>query len=297
MTLVNLFSYKEYIQLVQVERNVQLVNWPMIQYDTKVYQGVTNTLDFVVRNNERRPISLVQVSLEAVISNQLTAEIVLTKAVEVTVPLEGKARLVLEPGELEDWPAGYYDYSIQTVNPNDQRFLLFTDINKSTTGYFELFPGVIGGISKPTEILAAQFTQTPIGNNNDIMYVSGAYPGDAQSQKANGQHTVAVYQTKWLGKFWIQASLSNESPLPSEWFYIPLTTGADPMYTFDSTNNGGAQPTLFNFSGNYYWVRFGFIPIWSPLAGTNGEYSPVNLNEYATLVVNDGVFHKVLYKN
>lgn len=297
MTLVNLFSYREYIQLVQVDRNVQLVNWPMIQYDTKIYQGVTNVLDFVVRNNERRPINLSGTEMWVIISNQETGEILARKDAEVTSALEGKARLVLEPYEIEDWPVGYYDYSVSTNVGTDQTFLLFTDINKSTTGYFELFPGVIGGISKATEILASQFTQTPVGNADDIMYVSGAYPGDAQSNRANGQHTVAVYQTRWLGKFFIQASLSNDSPLPSEWFYVPLTNGPDPMYTFDRTNNSGDSPTLFNFSGNYYWVRFGYLPVWSPLVGYNGEYDPINVNEYATLVVNDGVFHKVLFKN
>ena len=291
MPTVFLYSFKEYVQLLQFDANPQLVNWPMTIYDTKLYKGVTNTIDFVIRNNERRPINLVGLTLQATIQDQLTGEVVLTKNVEVTVAIQGKARLVLDPGEVEDLNAGYYNYSIQNIDVNGISQLFYTDINQSSIGSFELFDGVLRTMLPATEVLAAQFTQTPIGNNDDVMFVTGSFPGDAQTQRANGMHTVAVYQTRFIGKFFIQASLSNNNPMPSEWFFIPLMPGPDPMYTFDYTNNQGIGPTLFNFDLNAYWVRFGYIPIWS------GIDSPISVDEFATLIVNDGVFHKILYKS
>lgn len=297
MPTVFLYSFKEYVQLLQFDANPQLVNWPMTIYDTKLYKGVTNTIDFVIRNNERRPINLVGLTLQATILNVLTGEVMLTKMVDITVAIQGKARLILDPGDTEDLDPGYYNYSIQSVDLNNVAQLFYTDINQSGVGTFELFDGVLRTFSPATEILAAQFTQTPIGNNDDIMFVTGSFPGDAQTQRANGMHTVAVYQEKFLGKFFIQASLSNNNPLPSEWFFVPLQPGSDPMYTFDYTNNQGPGPTLFNFVLNAYWVRFGYIPIWSGLVGSSGEYYPITLNETAQLVVNDGLFISVLYKN
>ena len=297
MSTVFLFAFREYVQLVQTNGNPNYINWPMITYDTKVYKGVTNTIDFVVRNNERRPVNLTGLDLSCTIQNQATGEILLTKQVNTLVALQGKAQLVLDPGDIEEWPANYYDYVVETTNDNGIQGLLYTDINKDVTGTFQLFDGVLRTQVPATEVLQEQFTQTPLGNNNDLMYLTGAFPGDAQSQKSNGMHTVAVYQSKWNGKFFIQASLSNQAPLPTEWFYIPLTTGPDPMYTFDNSNNAGPGPTLFNFSGNYYWVRFGYIPIWSPLVGSAGELNPAPPQAYYTAVVNDGLFHKVLYKN
>jgi hypothetical protein len=297
MSTVFLFAFREYVQLVQTNGNPSYINWPMITYDTKVYKGVTNTIDFVVRNNERRPINLNGLELQATIQNQANGEILLTKTVNTLVALQGKAQLILDPGDIEDWPANYYDYVIQATDVNGIQTLMYTDLNKDTTGTFQLFDGVLRTQLPATEILQPQFTQTPLGNNDDIMYLTGAYPGDAQSQRANGMHTVAVYQTKWYGKFFIQASLTVDSPLPNEWFYVPLAVGQDPMYTFDSSNNQGPGPTLFNFSGNYYWVRFGYIPIWSPLVGNAGELYPNPLPAIATTVVNDGIFDKVLYKS
>jgi hypothetical protein len=63
------------------------------------------------------------------------------------------------------------------------------------------------------------------------------------------------------------------------------------MYTFTYLNNDGLTPTLFNFDLNAYWVRFGYIPVWS------GIDSPISVDEFAQLIVNDGVFHKILYKS
>jgi hypothetical protein len=291
MPTVFLYKFKEYVQLLQFDANPQLVNWPMTIYDTKLYKGVTNTIDFVIRNNERRPINLVGLTMQATIQDQLTGEVVLTKTVDVTVAIQGKARLTLDPGEVEDLNSGYYNYSIQNTDVNGISQLFYTDINQNGIGSFELFDGVLRTMLPATEILAAQFTQTPIGNNDDVMFVTGSYPGDAQTQRANGMHTVAVYQTRFLGKFFIQASLSNNNPMPSEWFFIPLQPGPDPMYTFDYNNNQGPGPTLFNFDLNAYWVRFGYIPVWS------GVDSPLSVDAFAQLIVNDGVFNKILYKS
>ena len=291
MPTVFLYKFKEYVQLLQFDANPQLVNWPMTIYDTKLYKGVTNTIDFVIRNNERRPINLVGLTMQATIQDQLTGEVVLTKTVDVTVAIQGKARLTLDPGEVEDLNSGYYNYSIQNTDVNGISQLFYTDINQNGIGSFELFDGVLRTMLPATEIVAAQFTQTPIGNNDDVMFVTGSYPGDAQTQRANGMHTVAVYQTRFLGKFFIQASLSNNNPMPSEWFFIPLQPGSDPMYTFDYNNNQGPGPTLFNFDLNAYWVRFGYIPVWS------GVDSPLSVDAFAQLIVNDGVFNKILYKS
>jgi hypothetical protein len=290
MPTLDLFSFKEYVQLVQVDRNTQLVNWPMIQYDIKIYKGVTNTIDFVVRNNERRAVNLVGNSLECTVAFQDTGEIVLTKPAIAMTPTDGKAQLILDPDEIEDLPAGYYNYVVKTIDDNGIERLLFTDINKRVTGSFELFDGVLRSEVPAIEIDAKQFTMTPEGIYNGLSYVTGAFPGDAQTNKANGTHTVAVYQTKWLGKFFIQASLSPEPPMPSEWFDIRL----DPdtvWYEFNKHNNAGDTPTLFNFDLNAYWVRFGYVPIWA-----NG-INPVDARPLSTMIVNDGVFHKVLYKN
>lgn len=278
MATVYLYKYREYVQLAQADRNVPNINLPMIIYDTKIYKGVTNSIEFVIRNNDRKPINLVGFDLIVQIREVNNAsratsepEILLEKRAIMIDETVGKAKLVLDPEDIEDWNTGYFRYTVRTVNTNGQNELLYTDVNKSTWGTFELIEGIASSLVPAVEILAKNFTPVPRGYY-DTLYTTGAIAGDSQAQRASGTHTIAVYTTGWRGKIWVEGSLTNEPPSPSEWFYIPLTTTTD---YFEYTDKNSTSPKLINFTKNLYWVRF--------------SYSPDPMNR--------GVFDKILYKN
>lgn len=279
MATVILFKYKEYIQLTQADKNVPNINLPMIQYNTKVYKGVTNTIDFLVKNNDRKPVRIVGLTLIAQIrainsptNAKAPPDILLEKELEIIDETKGKAKLVLTPGEIDDWMAGSYRFTIKTINTSNETELLYTDINKETWGSFELMEGMASSLIPPIVIDGKKFTETPVDWDLRTKMVTGAIPGDAQASRATGTHTVVVYTNKWTGKFWIEGSLTNEPPLPNEWFKIPLTAEHD-YYEF--TDNTNTAPKLFNFTMNLYWIRFVYYPD----------------------VQNIGKFTKILYKN
>jgi len=281
MPIAYLFKFPEYNHLVKADFASSNINWPMIQYDTKIFKGVTNNIDFVIRNNDRKAIKLVSYQLQAQIqqvntpsnSMDFLPEVLLTKMVDITDEINGKARLVLTPEDIQNWNPGYYRYVVKIINDDNTTEYLYTDVNKSTFGSFELKEGVISSLAPAIEIDESQFTPTPINLYDDTVWVSGGVQGDAQVGRANGTHTFAVYQNNFLGQFWIQGSLSSDSPLPTEWFYIPLDPNND--YFEFTANNNNLGPTLFNFSMNVYWLRFIYKPD----------------------LANTGTFGKVLYKN
>ena len=281
MPTVFLFKFPEYVPLVKWDAYAPNVNWPMIQYDTKIFKGVTNSIDFVVRNNDRKPIKLVDYQIQAQIqqvnvpsnSQGFLPEVNLIKNCVVINELDGKVRLDLLPEDIDTWSPGYYRYVIQLTDGQGRTEYLYTDINKNTFGTFELREGIISSLMPPITIESAQFTPTPVDSFIGTAYMTGAIPGDAQAGRANGSHTIAVYQTRYQGKFWIQGSLTNEAPLPAEWFDIKI--GDKKTYYEFTTKNNAQGPTLFNFSMNVYWLRF--------------LYQPIDANK--------GVFLKVLYKN
>lgn len=276
MATVYLYKYREYVQLVQADKNVPNINLPMIQYDTKIYKGVTNTIDFVIRNNDRKPIGMVGYTLRAQIrevNNPTNAkaptEVLLEKNLIMVDERAGKAKLVLDPEDIEDWETGYYRYTIRTINQDGTNELLYTDINKDTWGDFQLIEGISSSIVPAVEIKAEQFTPTPSGDYG-MRYVTGAIPGDAQAQRASGCHTFAVYTDSWVGKVWVEGSLTNEPPLPSEWFKVPLTDTTDYFeYTVDDI--GKLNVKLINFTMNLYWVRF----IYEPNSVNRGKFSRI----------------------
>lgn len=279
MATVYLYKYREYVQLVQADKNVPNINLPMIIYDTKVYKGVTNTIDFVIRNNDRKPISMVGYTLIAQIREvnnpsraTVPPEVLLEKALVPSDETAGKYKLVLDPEDIEDWETGYYCFNVRTVNINGINELLYTDINKDTWSNFQLIEGIASSLVPPLTIEAKQFTPLPLGDYGEL-FGTGALPGDAQSQKASGTHTIAVYTEDWLGKIWVEGSLTNQPPLPSEWFKIKLATNQDYIELTASNNKPGIR--LINFTMNLYWIRI--------------LYQPDRMNR--------GVFLKILYKN
>lgn len=280
MSTVFLFKFPEYIPLVKWDSYAPNINWPMIQYDTKVYKGASNSIDFVIRNNDRKPIKLVDYQLQAEIqqvnspsNNQgFLPEVLLVKNCVVIDELMGKARLDLQPEDIQHWNPGYYRYVIKITDGQNRSEYLYTDINKNTFGNFELKEGVVSSLAPSIELDASKFTPTPVDSFTGTVFISSGVAGDAQTGRANGTHTIAVYQTRFQGKFWIQGSLNNEPPLPNEWFDIQIGEKT-PYYQFTPSNNA-LGPTLFNFTMNVYWLRF--------------IYQPIDANQ--------GVFLKVLYK-
>lgn len=267
-----LFKFKEYVQLWQTDRNVPNINGPMIQYDTKIYKGVTNTIDFQVRNNDRKPVNLVGYQIEALVQRVEQPELLLEKPIQTTDDKTGKCRLTLYPGEIETWLAGYYRYTVRLTDVTGKQEYLYTDINRSTFGTFELIEGMSVSLSPALEINASDFTPLPSGEYENT-WSTGALIGDAQDNRTNGMHTVVAYTSNnFQGKFWIQGSLTTQAPQYGDWFDIPLTISTN---YFQYTEKDSPRIKVFNLTGNYYWIRMFY------------KVDPIN----------KGSFDKVLYKS
>jgi len=281
MSIQFLYKFPEYIPLVKYDPRISRINMQAFQYNTKVYKGVSNNIDFVVQNNDRKPIRLFDLKIEVQIQRadqpsnmiQYSPEVLLKKNCTITDEQNGKCRLTLHHDEIQHWSAGFYRYVVKMFDQNDIPEYLFTDINKNTFGFFELQEGVVSSIQPAIEICDYQFTPTPVNLYDYTIYVSSAYPGDAQTGRSNGMHSVAVYQENYLGKFWVEGSLSSDSPLPDEWFKLPMANYGY-AYEYEFFNNW-ISPIAFNFTMNLYWIRFVYKPD----------------------LANCGRFLRVLYKN
>lgn len=256
MSTVFLFQTSDLIQLTWEIDTVRNINLPMIQYNTKIYKGVTNSLDFQVKNNDRKAINLAGLTLTVRINNVETSDVLLTKAAQLTDEPNGRAQLILTPTEISEWPAGFYTYNVETTDTSGISRFLCVDLNRSITGNFELID-TIGNILVPaTTIKGSQFTPQPIGSYSSI-WSSTAFPGNAQLGLLNGMHTCVVYQTNWTGKFWIQTSLNNDPPRDYEWSNSTIGTSGEDYYLFTNST-----PTIcyFNIVISCNWIRFRFLP-------------------------------------
>lgn len=77
--------------------------------------------------------------------------------------------------------------------------------------------------------------------------VGEKYRGDGYYGRSDGLHTAQITVSDMVGTIKIQGTLAVE-PVDADWFDI---TGAE----YDSTADGRTGSFMYNFTGNFVWVR------------------------------------------
>ena len=109
--------------------------------------------------------------------------------------------------------------------------------------------------------------QAHVGDSTVQTHTGEKFKGDGYYGRSDGFHTVQYTVTGFQGKIDMQATLAI-NPADADWFTI---TGTNLTSTDDSGQyNTGTH--LFNFTGNYVWVR-AYISNW-----TDGTVRSVLLN-------------------
>lgn len=96
-----------------------------------------------------------------------------------------------------------------------------------------------------------------------LTLVSNKVKGDGYYGGSDGNHTVQIQITNFVGRLEIQASLSSE-PTANDWFPVAFssTLGVDTTGLVGSTstsvvlyNTATTNIKSYNFTGNFVWVR------------------------------------------
>lgn len=262
MPSVNLYQIPQVINTTQA--GGVGVNSATNKVDFDVSKNVTNEIEFLLKDIDRKAVSLTSKTMVIYIVNQKTNTVMLQKKLTVMNAPRGHCRLTISPSDIMDWDTGYYSYSI-TLLQDGQQTLVHQDQNRSQYGYLEVKQGPLP-VPQSATVITPQEMQLDF---NDLgmfkKYISGAYEGAAQRDNRVGIHSVALYAKDLSGTFYIQASLENGVPTAiQEWFDVEITTTNttnDPdvvnsRYVF--SNLTGVKN--IQFQGSFMWVRFVFIP-------------------------------------
>lgn len=111
------------------------------------------------------------------------------------------------------------------------------------------------------EISTAQLVHP--GDSTTETRVSDKLKGDGYYGRSDGLHTVQYNLNGFIGNIVVQGTLAV-SPEDSDWF-----TASDSEYSTSTTSTGAY---LYNFTGNYVWVRI-YISSW-----TDGTITSIVLN-------------------
>lgn len=230
---------------------LEILNLPMNRFDINVYQGSNNTIDFIVRNIDRKPINLIDKTLTAWISNVQSKELVLNRDLIVIDELKGLARLCLFDGDISTWAPGFYQYAITFLEDDGTQGFVYTNQAFRAIGTFELHAGIIPATAFTIEITTFNFDMGNFFDNTDDSFVSTATSGAAQTNLTNTLHTVAIYLTSYCGTITIEATLDETVPTnPNSWYIVSTLPFVSPTT--------GIQ--YVNFDVNVNWVKFRHLP-------------------------------------
>ena len=103
--------------------------------DFRIYKGVDNRIEFLLRNTDRKAVPLMGRTVRIVFRNRHTGQVLADPLVEVVNEQKGSCVLILEKALTQDWPEGALQYSALVEDPEGHQFLLFADHNQRATAY------------------------------------------------------------------------------------------------------------------------------------------------------------------
>lgn len=265
MPAIKIYKIPVVVDLTQLDHGVRNNNMPFRESDFSVYKGSHNPIEFIVRNNDRRPVDLTNKTVAITIIDFHTGAIVDQQPVEILDPLKGRVRYTFNPLDTAEWQPDVYKYTILITNEDTTTNLLAVDQDNNAAGFFEFVDGVLPQLTDSDVILGSQFTEVNIvpPTLEPTIFVSGGLQADAFLCHNDGLHTAAVYLTDYAGKFWIEGTLEDDpTALDKDWFIISLSS----FFKYHEFGNTPLPSDIFsgieafNFTGSIRFVRFKHQP-------------------------------------
>ena len=220
------------------------VNSPLNYRFLKLFRGFDSQFFFFVKNQDRKPIMLQGVTVNASFINRVDRSTVVSKKAIITDYDDGSIKVVLTVGESALFSQGLYDLVFSYTNDVGLVLPLYCDTNMRPN--FTVECSEEGDALPLTTQINDTFTTQVI--NTVTYYYSSALKATGYFNKPNGLVTLAVYGTGYTGNFYVEGALS-ENPTEGDWFNITLGSYTDPFYPYIA--HTGIDPWTFRTNVNY----------------------------------------------
>lgn len=242
--------------LIDKKRKVELtlretggsVNWnlPMNTNDFRVFKDVQNTVEFVVRDTDRKPVNMMGRTAKINFYDHRLDKLLWSKELRVINEAKGICKLEITPDIMADWYLQTYSYQVLVTNTDSTVHMLYVDANETQRGFFELMQGPKFEPYASKTVAYGDLTPVAVEANSDrVAYrITSAIPGSLQTGNSAGVHTVAAYLENFTGRLVIQGSVEEGVPGGWDWFEIE---------THEFDHETGLQG--FSFDANLSWVR------------------------------------------
>ena len=255
--LITAWGYNQLIKAVlPTDTGYTKRNLPMFENKIKLYKNNDQPVLMEVRNMDRKLLITTDYNFYMNIVDNVTGTLLLRR---LSVPVDstlGRLQFNFISSDIENIKPGKYDFSISVVNQSGIESFLYLNHTGDTVGECSIDDAPMPDFKNSLVI-------TTFNNDlrNTFTYkVSGRYPATGQQQFSNGVNTCAVYCTNFIGRFFIEGSVSA-APGNGDWIVLAFDNGI----TYHDFGSSIGPITFtgvksFNVTDSLQWVRFVYLP-------------------------------------
>ncbi len=216
---------------------------PVYQRNLNVYRGIDNTLTFEIKNQDQKPVSILNVYTPKFMAFDSTGTLILEKTgtiTETTTPSKvGQFTVNISANDLLNVDSQFLSYNVHLTDSNSNNTITYSGANFDMTGTIQItseaFPGPAATYSIST------FTESDVDSG---VFYSESITAEPAKNGNEALHTAAVYGTNLTADITIQGTLDNQVTGNTYWGDIATLNLANPT-----------TPQYVNFNGVYSHLR------------------------------------------
>lgn len=241
---IQLLSYPQRTILIEATGYSRTTNMPFNTTRKTIYKGVDNVLGFEVKNQDRKPVSLLGKAVMINVMQIRTGKLLVQRRAEITKAENGIFEVALFAYDLIDLDPGIYQLSA-VLYSDGRAAALYTDNNRAATLEVELLDGAY-----PKFIPSTEVKFTAVAN----YFVSQPIKGNVLKNDSSINHTIQMATHGFKGTVSARGSLDYTSNSVN---YAPIKFQNDNyQIVFDGTNDIQG----WNFNGSYRWIIIQYTP-------------------------------------
>jgi hypothetical protein len=222
------------------------VNAPVNFNRLKLFKGLDNELHFFIKNQDRKPIQLFNMDINASLVYRETSSTIFSAKCQITDYDLGSVKLLVRASHISNIDLGLCDLVLTYTNELGLVLPMYVDQNMRPNFTVEISNDA-HAVPLTTQTVTEFLTDTPGGYNYSSIIVGPSY-----YNKPNGVVTFGVYCTNYTGNVYMQGATTATTPGDDDWFDIilnPLSSG----YHHPFSNFTGIE--AFSIKSNLSYIR------------------------------------------
>jgi len=214
---------------------------PVYQKNITIYKGITNTLEFQLKNPDQKPVTLAGKTTHFVAFDE-NNKMVLDLLGDSLIENKGLFKVDIGESDILNIKSQYLSYNVYITDSTNSKILTYADEQLNANGTIYVSTEAFPGPSATYEVTS--FNSIAQDSSEFISEYISAEPAINGNEAL---HTAVIYSTGYIGDITVQGTLENQiNENTTDWFDIETVYFSGDEIT----------PIPINFYGVFSYIRF-----------------------------------------